>query len=356
MNNAFLTGQGADGADGHLVPAVRHRRQPDRRAGRRRRPADTPKITIVPIPFPDVAGKGNPSTMFADPDAGHAVNAKSKNRNAAITFALWMGGTKEGQQVVVNNMDSFATLNGVTPQFDKITLVNPTVQQPELEKVTKSLGAAKRPRSLRHVRPAEPGHHRRQPGVVNSDKSAADVAADIQSRGRRQVRQPTNHGHATMSARTTDDHHDNQRRAPSAATARRSPRRSSRLHRAARPALDPAGHDLLGRAALLLHLLHRLHLHARLGRRGPAPGERRVGQLRPDGSRTRCSGGRSATPSMFFVATFVVQVALGIVFACLLHSKLYLKTLYKVLIFIPVVLATATVAPVFRQIYAPDGT
>ena len=59
---------------------------------------------------------------------------------------------------------------------------------------------------------------------------------------------------------------------------------------------------------------------------------------------------------VFFVVTFVVQVVLGLVFACLLHSKLYLKTLYKVLIFIPVVLATATTAPVFRQIYAPDGT
>jgi raffinose/stachyose/melibiose transport system permease protein len=58
---------------------------------------------------------------------------------------------------------------------------------------------------------------------------------------------------------------------------------------------------------------------------------------------------------IFFVLTFTVQVALGIVFACLLHSKLYLKTVYKVLIFIPVVLATATVAPVFRLIYAPDG-
>lgn len=59
---------------------------------------------------------------------------------------------------------------------------------------------------------------------------------------------------------------------------------------------------------------------------------------------------------VFFVVSLVVQVVLGIVFACLLHSRLYLKTLYKVLIFIPVVLATATVAPVFRQIYAPDGT
>ena len=93
-------------------------------------PANTPKITIIPIPFPDVAGKGNPSTMFADPDAGHSVNAKSKNRNAAITFALWMGHTKEGQQVVVNNMDSFATLNGVTPQFDKIKMVDEAVRSP----------------------------------------------------------------------------------------------------------------------------------------------------------------------------------------------------------------------------------
>lgn len=58
---------------------------------------------------------------------------------------------------------------------------------------------------------------------------------------------------------------------------------------------------------------------------------------------------------VFFVIAFTVQVALGVVFACLLHSKLYLRTFYKVLIFIPVVLATATVAPVFRQIYAPDG-
>ena len=59
---------------------------------------------------------------------------------------------------------------------------------------------------------------------------------------------------------------------------------------------------------------------------------------------------------VFFVVSLAVQVLLGIVFASLLHSRLYLKTLYKVLIFIPVVLATATTAPVFRQIYAPDGT
>jgi len=58
----------------------------------------------------------------------------------------------------------------------------------------------------------------------------------------------------------------------------------------------------------------------------------------------------------FFVVTLVVQVALGILLACLLHSRLYLKTFHKVLIFVPVVLATATTAPVFREMYAPDGT
>ncbi len=59
---------------------------------------------------------------------------------------------------------------------------------------------------------------------------------------------------------------------------------------------------------------------------------------------------------IFFVVSLTGQVVLGIVFACLLHSRLYLKTVYKVLIFIPAVLATATVAPVFRKIYASDGT
>ncbi len=58
---------------------------------------------------------------------------------------------------------------------------------------------------------------------------------------------------------------------------------------------------------------------------------------------------------VFFVVTFAAQVVLGIVFAALLHSRLYFRTLYKVLIFLPAVLATATTSPVFRAIYAPDG-
>ena len=127
-------------------------------------PKDTPKITIVPIPFPDVAGKGNPSTMFADPDAGHAVNAKSKNRNAAITFALWMGGTKEGQQIVVNNMDSFATLNGVTPAVRQDQAGQPQGAEAQARRGHRKPRRREGRQKLRHLRPAEPGDHRRQPG------------------------------------------------------------------------------------------------------------------------------------------------------------------------------------------------
>lgn len=58
---------------------------------------------------------------------------------------------------------------------------------------------------------------------------------------------------------------------------------------------------------------------------------------------------------VFFVVTFTMQVLLGFVFAAILHSKVRLRALYKVFIFIPVVIAPATTAPIFRQIYAPDG-
>jgi raffinose/stachyose/melibiose transport system permease protein len=58
---------------------------------------------------------------------------------------------------------------------------------------------------------------------------------------------------------------------------------------------------------------------------------------------------------IFFVFTFTIQTTIGIVFAALLHSNPRMGVLYKVLIFIPVVLAPAVMAPVFRQIYAVDG-
>jgi len=143
-------------------------------------PADTKKITIMPAPFPDVAGKGNPSPMFADPDAGQSVNAKSKARNAAVTFALWLGHTKEGQQVVADNMDSFPTLNGVGPNFDNVQLVNPSLQRPALEDVSKRLLQATEARSVGISAQVSQAIIDACQAAV-SGKSPSDAAAAIQS-------------------------------------------------------------------------------------------------------------------------------------------------------------------------------
>ena len=58
---------------------------------------------------------------------------------------------------------------------------------------------------------------------------------------------------------------------------------------------------------------------------------------------------------IFFVVTFCVQTAIGLAFAALLHSRVKLPNLYKVIIFVPVVLAPATMAPIFRQIFSATG-
>jgi len=58
---------------------------------------------------------------------------------------------------------------------------------------------------------------------------------------------------------------------------------------------------------------------------------------------------------VFLVVTFGAQTVLGFAFAALLHSDIRFKTVYKVIIFVPVVLAPATMAPVFRRVFAADG-
>ncbi|HEY0247069.1 MAG TPA: sugar ABC transporter permease [Gryllotalpicola sp.] len=58
---------------------------------------------------------------------------------------------------------------------------------------------------------------------------------------------------------------------------------------------------------------------------------------------------------VFYIVTFAVQTFLGVVFAVLLHSRPKLGVIYKVIIFVPVVLAPAIMAPVFRQLFAADG-
>ncbi|MDN3495726.1 sugar ABC transporter permease [Planococcus sp. APC 4015] len=59
--------------------------------------------------------------------------------------------------------------------------------------------------------------------------------------------------------------------------------------------------------------------------------------------------------ALFFVVTFTIQTVLGFTFAALMHSKIHLAPVYKVIIFVPTVLAPATMAPVFRSIFDAGG-
>ncbi|HBE76805.1 MAG TPA: sugar ABC transporter permease [Firmicutes bacterium] len=58
---------------------------------------------------------------------------------------------------------------------------------------------------------------------------------------------------------------------------------------------------------------------------------------------------------VYFLITFLIQNFLGFIFAAILHTKVKLATLHKVLIFIPTILAPATMAPVFRLLFSPQG-
>ncbi len=59
--------------------------------------------------------------------------------------------------------------------------------------------------------------------------------------------------------------------------------------------------------------------------------------------------------AVFFAITFLIQNFLGFLFAAILHSNVKLATLHKCLIFIPTILAPATMAPVFRLLFSPQG-
>ncbi|MCU1474822.1 ABC transporter substrate-binding protein [Amnibacterium sp.] len=141
-------------------------------------PAGTKHISIMPTTFPDVAGTGNAVSLFADPDVAQAVNAKSKNRNAAVTFAIWLGSTKPGAEVVANNMDELPVLQGSGPDFTKITLVN-KAQQPALVNVIAQLAKANEPRNLGLADQTNQAIINAAQGVVNGTKSAKDGAAGV---------------------------------------------------------------------------------------------------------------------------------------------------------------------------------
>lgn len=58
---------------------------------------------------------------------------------------------------------------------------------------------------------------------------------------------------------------------------------------------------------------------------------------------------------VFFIITFFIQNFLGFIFAAILHTEVKLRMVHKCLIFIPTILSSATMAPVFRLMFSPEG-
>jgi ABC-type glycerol-3-phosphate transport system substrate-binding protein len=104
-------------------------------------------FTAIPIPFPNVAGAGHKGGYyFGESDFGLAVNSKSKVRNAATTFVTWMTTSKEGQQLVANELNDFPSLKGINPDWKSIALVDQSAQLPVISKLIAQTSAVTEPR------------------------------------------------------------------------------------------------------------------------------------------------------------------------------------------------------------------
>lgn len=85
-------------------------------------------FTMIPINFPDIAGTGNVGSMFCDIDYATAVSINTPNQEAAKEFALWLGTSEEGQQIIADSLNVVPVLKTATPNWDSIKLVNPEAQ------------------------------------------------------------------------------------------------------------------------------------------------------------------------------------------------------------------------------------
>jgi len=95
-------------------------------------------FTLIPIPFPDIAGTGNTGSMFGDLDYSTAVSAKSNNIKAATTFAVWLGTSQSGQQIIADSLNVVPSLKSATPDWNHVKLVNPEKQNEPIKEYLKN--------------------------------------------------------------------------------------------------------------------------------------------------------------------------------------------------------------------------
>ena len=105
-------------------------------------------FTMLPMTSPDFAGKGNVPQFVGEADYGLAINADSKNVNAAKTFVTWLSATKQGQQIVANAIDLVPALGGIQADWKNLGLVSPDIQIPAFQKLFSQAAATTEARNL----------------------------------------------------------------------------------------------------------------------------------------------------------------------------------------------------------------
>jgi ABC-type glycerol-3-phosphate transport system substrate-binding protein len=93
-----------------------------------------------------VAGAGNTSEMYGDADFGLAISTKTQSKAAAETFVKWMATSKQGQQSIADQLNDIPSVQGVVPNFDQITLVDPASQKDPVQQLIAKAGAITEPR------------------------------------------------------------------------------------------------------------------------------------------------------------------------------------------------------------------
>ncbi|MGC5170170.1 ABC transporter substrate-binding protein [Microbacterium sp. DT81.1] len=137
----------------------------------------------LPAEFPDVAGKGNGSIPFGEGDYGLAINSESPNIGAAKTFVQWMTMSDTGQQNVANAIDLLPALEGVSPDWSAISLVDDDVQRPAIEELIASSASSTQSRQWQTTETTLDAIVIAIQQVLDPtvDKSIEDIAAEMQA-------------------------------------------------------------------------------------------------------------------------------------------------------------------------------
>lgn len=138
-------------------------------------------FAMVPINFPDIAGTGNVGYFCCDIDYATAVAVNGKDQKGATDFALWLGASEEGQQMIADSLNLVPVLKSVSPNWDKVKLTNPEKQnKPVQEYLTNAMANPDNPRFGGISADLNQAMMDVLAGVASGTLSSADGAARLQ--------------------------------------------------------------------------------------------------------------------------------------------------------------------------------